>query len=205
MKNLLETLFAGAPLVSLLRIFLLNPQTSFYQRELERLTGEHLYQIQRELGRLEAIGLVSHTVSGNRKYYRLDSHCPVYPELRNLFLKTLLPQDILTETRPALEGKVLLAFIYGSYARGEEGPQSDLDLMLVSSLTNREAALWLEPMKKNLNREINPALYTPEEFRRKIHSGNHFLTAVLQEPKIYLRGGEDELKKLLSQRSDQAA
>jgi len=57
MKNLLETLFAGAPLVSLLRIFLLNPQTSFYQRELERLTGEHLYQIQRELGRLEAIGL----------------------------------------------------------------------------------------------------------------------------------------------------
>jgi len=196
MKNL-ENLFAGASLVALLKIFVLNPQGSYYQRELERLSGVRLSQVQRELERLTAMGLIAQTVNGNRKYYRLNQACPIYPELRSILLKTLLPQNLLAESLGGIKAEIRLAFIYGSYARGEEKADSDLDLMIVGSLSLKEVSRRLAPLKKSLNREINPALYSPEEFRQKIREGNHFLTAVLREPKIYLLGGEDELKQIL--------
>jgi hypothetical protein len=43
---------------------------------------------------------------------------------------------------------------------------------------------------------FNPTVYSVEEFKSKLSSGNHFLTAVLKSQKEFLLGDEDELRKV---------
>ncbi|MCL5038141.1 MAG: nucleotidyltransferase domain-containing protein [Chloroflexi bacterium] len=197
MKKGIETLFAGKALVSLLKVFLFNPDRSFYQREIVNMTKEALRNVQLELDRLISVGLITRTISGNRVYYQLDPRCSIAHDLKSIFLKTVFVDETLGENLSPIRDKINIAFIYGSIARGEEKSHSDLDLIIIGSLGAREAARLLAPAKKKLAREINLVIYNPLEFRKKYSEGNHFINAVLSEPKIFLIGDEDELTKIL--------
>ena len=64
---------------------------------------------------------------------------------------------------------VLQAWLFGSYARGEPSPHSDIDVIVVMQ-TDRRFLDRYEPILFELN-EVSPApvellIYTPEEFRR---------------------------------------
>jgi hypothetical protein len=50
--------------------------------------------------------------------------------------------------------------------------------------------------EERLGREVNVTAYSPEEFREKIKSRDHFLTAVLRERKQFLKGGQSDLDEL---------
>jgi hypothetical protein len=45
-------------------------------------------------------------------------------------------------------------------------------------------------------REINPKVFTPQEFRRRKRSGDHFLSRVLAESRIFVIGNEHELGRM---------
>jgi hypothetical protein len=49
-------------------------------------------------------------------------------------------------------------------------------------------------------REINATIYPLKELKEKHKSKNHFILSVLKEPKIFLKGGEDGVRKLVSDR-----
>ena len=83
----LEALFSSSARVEVLRLFLLNPGRQYYQREIERETGQPIRAVQREVGRLEGIGLLSRTAEGNRVFYRLSSGFPLLTEVTALFQK----------------------------------------------------------------------------------------------------------------------
>lgn len=44
-----------------------------------------------------------------------------------------------------------------------------------------------------LGRKVNPTLYSPEDFSRKVRDDNHFLTRVINQPKIMLIGDENDI------------
>lgn len=46
-----------------------------------------------------------------------------------------------------------------------------------------------------LGREINPTVYAPAEFAKKLAAKDHFLAQVLARPKLNVLGNEDELAK----------
>ena len=192
----LGQLFASPTLVALLRLFVLRPGQAFYQRQLAQAVGARLYLVQRELGRLENAGLVTRTPQGNRVYYRLKSRHPALDDLRRLLLKTVAIGDALRSVLLPLEERVLVAFIYGSFASGNETADSDIDLLVIGRLSAKEAARALGPVGRDLGRELNAAFYPPEEFRKKARDGHHFVSQVLAAPKVFLIGGEDELAGL---------
>lgn len=193
-----EALFAGRALVSLLKIFLLHPESRFYQRELERLSGEGLCAVQHELQRLLDIGLIVKIPSGNRRYYHLNKKSAVFPELKALFMKTVLLKELLAEGLVGLGARIKVAFIYGSMARGEDQGDSDLDLMLIGSVTARESGQVLASIKEALGREINLVIFSTQEFRKNYALNHHFIHSVIKEPKIFLIGDQDELAKISS-------
>ena len=51
----------------------------------------------------------------------------------------------------------------------------------------------VQEMEKELGREINYVLYTPEEFKRKKEAHNTFIIDVLQNSKIFIVGEEYDL------------
>jgi hypothetical protein len=87
MSTALETLLSSAARVEILRLFLLNPDSQFYQREIERETGQQIRAVQREVERLEGIDLLIRTAEGNRVFYRLNPDFALLPELMALFQK----------------------------------------------------------------------------------------------------------------------
>ncbi|MEJ2212223.1 MAG: winged helix-turn-helix domain-containing protein [Anaerolineae bacterium] len=87
MSSILEVLFSSTARVQVLRLFLLNPDSQFYQREIERETGQPIRAVQREVERLEEIDLLLREPEGNRVFYRLNPDFPLLAELTALFQK----------------------------------------------------------------------------------------------------------------------
>jgi DNA-binding transcriptional ArsR family regulator len=85
MLAILETLFSSTARVQVLNLFLLNPSSQFYQREIERQTGQPIRAVQREVERLEEIDLLRRSPEGNRVFYRLNPDFPLLAELGLLF------------------------------------------------------------------------------------------------------------------------
>jgi predicted nucleotidyltransferase len=175
----------------------MRPDATFYQKELADASGARLYAVQRELARLEGAGLVVRTPRGNRIYYRASRIHPAFEDLKRVVLKTIGLGEALRAALAPLTDRVEVAFVFGSYARGEETAGSDLDLFMVGRLNLKEASAVLGPVGRDLGREFNPAVYPPEEFRSKAKSGNHFIAEVLKSGKVYVIGDEDALEGLL--------
>ena len=95
-----------------------------------------------------------------------------------------------------LANRVSVAFVYGSVAREEETAKSDVDLMVVGKATLDEVLSRLSTVEKKIGRPINPTVYSTSEFKSKLASANHFLTAVLKGQKVFLLGDENELRKV---------
>jgi len=190
---MLEQLFSSRVRVKLLTTFLTNPDARFYTRQLERLLRESVYAIQRELRRLEAIGLLEAQPEANIKYYAVNKDFAIYPELKNIILKTTGVGDVLREGLAGL-GTVQQAFIYGSVAAGDENGLSDIDLMIVGKVDLMRLSSAISHLEDSIGREINYVVYERGELKRKLQEGDVFLSNVESGPKIMLIGCEDELR-----------
>lgn len=103
---------------------------------------------------------------------------------------------MLRESLTPLAESIQFAFVYGSFAKGEEKTESDIDLMVTGEVTLDELLERVSPVERALNRTINPTIYARDELRKKIHSGNHFLKAVQNGPLVLLIGSENEFREI---------
>lgn len=74
-----------------------------------------------------------------------------------------------------------------------------VDLMVVGDPTFAEIVAAINPAEKTLAREINPTVYSLDEFRSRLAAENHFLKAVLRGKKIFLIGDQHQLTNVASQ------
>lgn len=195
---ILDALITSQARVEILKLLFLGSSSRHYLREVAILTQQPVRAVQRELARLEAAGLIQSTREGNRKYFQANSASPVFPELRALLVKTVGLSDLIKKHLLLEPDSILVAFLFGSFARGTESPTSDVDLMVIGDVTSRDLSRLLTPAREKLGREINPVIMGLDEFREKNTRGDPFVRSVIQEPKTFLIGGEDELQKLTS-------
>ncbi len=160
-------------------------------RELVRQSGLSLGTVQQELRRLTRVGVVTARKDGNRVYYRANSQHPVYGDLCSLVLKTDGLAGVLHHALQ--DDQVFQAFVFGSIARGETRAESDVDLMVIGPVGLRRLTQLLSGVADRLGREINPHILTPEEFSERKHKRDHFVTSVLNSPKLFVKGTPDEL------------
>ena len=152
--------------------------------------------VQREVKKLENIGLLKKTAIGNRIYYKADKSWPIYEELKGIIFKSLGVAEAL-KTGLAVSDNVMFAFIYGSYAVNKESSSSDIDLMVIGDISSKGLSGILRKPKAELSREINYAVFKPTEFKSKVNNKNHFLSVVLKQKKIFIIGSENELKRFI--------
>ena len=172
---------------------------AFYLRELAGRTNVGLSQLQRELKRLVASGIVRRFEEGRHVYFQANKASSIYVELRGLVTKTFGAVPVLRNALEPFSDRVALAFIYGSLARGEESFDSDVDLMVLGTASFRELTGGVKDAEAQLAREVNVTVYPVEEFQAKLSERHHFLTSVVDGAKIFVVGDERELGALLSQ------
>jgi predicted nucleotidyltransferase len=127
-------------------------------------------------------------------YYRAKAENPLYPEIRNLVLKTSGLSNVL---KAALTDKrIHVAFVFGSIASGEEKAGSDVDLMVIGQLGLRDLSRLLSGIEEKIAREVNPHVLREEEFRKRIRAKEHFVSSIMETPKIFIIGSQRELEAM---------
>lgn len=179
-----------------LSLLLLHPGTTYHVRELARLTGTSAGALHKELSKLTKGGVLRRQEVGNQVRYGANRECPIFEELASIVRKTSGLVDVLASALSSVEKQVDLAFVFGSLARGEQNSNSDVDVMVVGELGFADAVRVLHPVQQTLQREINPVVYSLDEFRRRIISDDSFVLQVLAQPKLFIVGNENELGKL---------
>lgn len=172
-----------------------QPEKPWFASELARRMGVPSSSLQRELRDLTAAGILRTHRQGRMAYYQANADSPIFSDLHGLMLKTAGLLDVLGDAMTPLAKRLQAVFVYGSVASGDEQSESDIDLMIVGSASPAELALPLREASKVLGREINPTIYSPAEFERKRRAKDHFLTRVLDKPKIFVVGSSNELDK----------
>ena len=176
------------------RVLFGQPERSFYTSELIRDAGTGSGAAQRELARLEESGLVVARRVGHQKHYQANVASPLFSELRDIVLKTVGLVQPLRDALEPVSPAIRAAFVYGSVAKATDRSGSDIDLMLVSdSLTYGEVFGALERVARTLGRQVNPTVYTAAEFSKRARDQNAFLTKILEQPKLWVIGSENDL------------
>jgi len=190
--NRLAELLSSRARAEIFRLLLSGTGEELHVREIERRSGLNDSTLRQELRKLVRLDLVQSRKDSNRVYYRAKTESPLYPEIRNLVLKTSGLADAL---KSALEDKrIRVAFVFGSIARGEEKAGSDVDLMVIGRLGLRDLSRLLSGIEKKIGREVNPHILREEEFQKRIRAKEHFVSNVMETPKIFIIGSQRELE-----------
>jgi len=173
-----------------------QPDRSFYSNEVIRAAEGGSGAAQRELARLSESGLVRRTRVGPQTHFQANDGSPLFEELRGIILKTVGLAEPLRHALKPLRSKITAAFVYGSVAKRADRAQSDIDLLVISDdVTHGDLFGALERVAKTLGRPVNPTVYTQAEFRRRLRERNAFLTRVLEGPRVWVLGSDDDVPR----------
>jgi len=184
----LKTLFSSKLRVKILDRFFSHPGEEVYVRRLACELHEPVGTVARELVHLEKGDILASRRVGNQKHYRLRNDCPILDELRSIFLKTSGAGAQLRSALETIPG-VEIAFLYGSYASGEAHPASDLDLMVVGCVSDRDLAPAVARVERRLKREINYTVYLRSDVEKRLDQKGDFVHEVFTGPRVLLIGG----------------
>lgn len=191
---MLTDLLFGTYRKKVLSLLLLHPDMDYHVRELARQTGTAPGTLHKELARLAAAGLLLRKEQGNQVRYQANQQCPVFPELAGLLRKTTGAAELIANALLPLQP--VLALIFGSVASGTETANSDADVLVIGDLGFADVVRATHPVQAELAREINPVVYSAQEFQRRVQEHDPFVTELLAKPKIILIGTEHDLSQL---------
>jgi predicted nucleotidyltransferase len=194
--NDIAGIFVTPTLAALLATFARAPSRTYMQKELVEETGGSLYLVQRELKRLEAAGLVAREKRGRQVEYAVNTRHPAFPGLRDALLATVALGDRLRDSLRDLCG-VRLALVFGSVAAGTDSAESDLDILVVGDLGLRDASTRLVPALREIGREPNIIVLSEKELQKRAAAREHFVSNLLDGPKLWLVGDDDELAAIV--------
>ena len=129
---------------------------------------------------------------GNQHCYQANPECPIYQELLAIVKKTFGITDEISSALSSVSGKIDWAFIFGSVASGKETATSDVDLMIIGDIGFSEVVGMLYPVQEKLGREINPKIYSREEWTQMHNTKDVFFKEVLSKPRMDVMGDGHE-------------
>jgi predicted nucleotidyltransferase len=188
-----STLASGA-LARLVIDFAVHPEDASHGREIQRRTGLTPRSLQTELARLESLGVVRRRTDGRLVRYELDEGNPRWGALRSLVRELADPVDVVRNALADVPG-IEVAFVFGSFARGDTREDSDVDVFIVDDgIPERQLARRTIDAEILLGREVNVVQMTRDELASRIDSRSSFIRSVFGRPKVWLMGSEADLQ-----------
>ncbi len=191
-KNSLDALFPRIRQAVLATVYG-DSSREWYLSDLARTIGVTPSSLQRELLSLVRGGILRRREEGNRVFYSAETESPIFGDLHGLLVRTVGLHDVLEENLERFRDRIAVAFVYGSLARREEQPRSDIDLMIIGRVGLAELAPALKIAERKLLRPLNPSVFTAPEVAEKLATGHHFLNTVMNQEKLFVLGGQNEL------------
>lgn len=189
---MLSELFTSNSRAEIMRILFNGLAEEHYLRDIEKLSHVKVNSLQKEVKHLSSLDLLKARKDGNRIYYSANIEHPLYPDLVSIVEKTV---GIFAELKRSLnDSRIHCAFAFGSFAKRAEKASSDIDLVVIGDIGMRGVSKLLSGLQEKVGREVNPHVFTVEEFKKRLKSKDHFISNVLKEEIKVLIGNIDEYR-----------
>lgn len=175
-----------------LGLLLLHPDKAYHVREIARLTGTVAGTLHKELAKLAEVGLLQKLAQGNQVLYQANRQSLIFEELASILRKTSGIAEVLAEALTPHLQQIEFALVFGSVASGKATAASDIDVLIVGDIDFGEAVKALYPAQAVLGREINPKIYTVNEWRQARQENSAFIKEILTKPRINIIGDMDD-------------
>ena len=192
-KKPLDDIFQTPSSIKVLRV-LAKSELDFTGRQIADMAGLNPQTCQNTLDRLNDLRLLAVRRVGRAYLYRLKSNNAIVNQmLAPLFNteKNLLANE-LTKVANRLEGTAIAVILFGSVARGEEEPGSDIDLaVIVQDPETREAAQGLGDEILDELADVTGVIptiivWTKDEFKERYDSGDGLARSLLEEGRVVM-------------------
>jgi predicted nucleotidyltransferase len=177
-----------------------RPEKWWYLSEIAEALNTRPSSLQRETKVLVRSGILEQRREGTRLYLRPNPHLPIYAELRGMIEKTagIIP-TIRAALAPLSDG-IDFAFVYGSVARSEERPSSDIDLFVVGRAGLSDLTPVVRKLERELGREVNVSHYSARDYARAVQQRDHFVSSVVKNAKEFVKGDRHDLERIARER-----
>jgi uncharacterized protein len=200
LNNILNIVFSSSSIIPILRELNIR-KTGVTGREIARLSGMTHRSALKALENLEIINLVKKQVAGRTYYFTMNREHYLYKKIVSIIFKA--EKDILSKISDQISsslGKYSESIIiYGSVARGDENPESDLDVCIVYKRDPGKIEQRITDLRAELNSvygvTLAPFIVSVSEFKKRARSGKPPVNNILKEGKIiYGKQFKDILK-----------
>lgn len=171
---MLKTLFTSKVRVKILKQFFLHSKEEFYVREISRILDEQVNAIRRELEALKRIWLLKSSDRNRKKYYFLNKHFLIYPELSSIILKNFV---IDNDIQKDLLQLWTIDFLCLTWVFVDK--KSSVDLFIVWDLEPNKVQEYLE--KELWKKDVKFAVITKEEFIYRLDINDSFLLSIIRD------------------------
>ena len=172
-----------------------QPDRRFQSAELIRLANAGTGATHRFLQRLASCGLVQVENVGRQKFYQANPAAPIHNELVAIVRKTFGLRDALRKALAPLADDIELAFVFGSVAAGQDGANSDIDLMVIAHSVDYITLFdVLRTAEQSLDRPVNPNIVSPKVWGRKRRGPDGFIARVAKGPRLAVLGEDGDVR-----------
>lgn len=190
-----QSLFSEVQLKVLALLFG-QPNRTFQMSELISLVNSGVGAVHRIIVRLVKSGLVNEEIIGRTKFFRANSESPVFQELYGIVIKTVALTIPLQSALAPYIDSISSAFIYGSIASGTDNASSDIDVIIIGEeLRYTDILSAMQSVEAEVKRTVSVRILTCNEWKSKVEGHNPFTTRVLDQPKIFLKGSENDIRE----------
>jgi len=163
--------------LKVLELFIKNPYERYYLREASRILDISPMTVKRALDLLVLDRLLVREKFKNQILYKANMASPAFKHLKIAYNLAWLEEkgivEFLKERLPGLSSLVL----YGSFAKGENDETSDIDLLAISS-SSEKLDMRLSEL---LGKETSLIIFTPSEWKEQAEKNKAFYIDVITE------------------------
>ncbi len=204
----MEQLFGSKTRVKLLKLFMSNPNRSFYVREITRKIEEQINSVRRELSNMLGMGIITSDSTNNKLYYEVNQSHEHYEALKLLFTgkKPRATQAVKTksgakeeqvddkETKKKDTTSVATETVMADEKVWGKIPQLDgllysgvftrennspVDIMIIGGVSVKQAETAIVDLENEKNTELRYAIMTPEEWQYRKQVNDKFYGQVM--------------------------
>ncbi len=189
--NSLKDFMISKVRVKMVELFFNNQNEMYYVREITREVKEEINAVRRELDRMLAAGILKSEQRGNRLYYSLNTKYLFFQELQQMVAKSTGLGNKIRKARRKL-GTVSFVMFSARFIKGLPPRHNELDLLVVGDIVLPELEDLVKQEEKRLEREINYAVFSDDEFDFRKTRRDPFIMDVLYGSRVMIIGSEEE-------------
>lgn len=184
---MLAKLFGSEARAKLLFTFFLNPEKSFYIRELSRDLNLQVNSVRRELDNLNNMGVLLVDASeeedgkiakkGDKKYFKANPDFLLFSEMKSLFQKSQLleSQEFINRIQEICTPEAI--YLSGVFTGASSSPT---DLLIIGNIDRKKFTPLIKEFETQSGREVNYTIMDKAEFQYRKEISDRFINQILR-------------------------